>query len=532
VPETTPTDAPTPHLSTDPQLLARLRADLASSAFTVERLQGADAWGSHAGAALFRGERVAARRALARSAARDESVRPAATLALLFVLGYPQAADAVADALPTLGVDGAAALGLVSREDDVVRALVDLRPYAFVDPAGEAGWWIASDLGELVVEGPLREDHVLGVGGASATLAGLMISRQVDRALDLGTGCGIQALHAARHARTVVATDISQRALDFAAFNAALNLVDGIEFRLGSLFEPVEGETFDHVVSNPPFVITPRVEGVPEYEYRDGGMVGDDLVASVVAGLGRHLAPGGIAQLLGNWESGGAGAVAGKRGAWSVADWAARGGVPVDVWVVEREVQDPTAYAETWIRDGGTRPGTPDFERLYGAWLGDFEARGIVEIGFGYLTVRRPASDAGRPVVRTERLLGGLGQNDVGLGAHLHGTLDALDLLRDLDDDRLAATRLVVAGDVTEERHYWPGNDDPTVISLRQGGGFARTVDSGTALSALVGACDGELSVGAIVAALAQLLGADETALRAELLPRVRELVTTGMLRV
>jgi hypothetical protein len=194
-------------------------------------------------------------------------------------------------------------------------------------------------------------------------------------------------------------------------------------------------------------------------------------------------------------------------------------------------VQDPTAYSETWIRDGGTRPGSADFERLYEAWLADFETRGVVEVGFGYLTVRRPEGDASLPVVRTERLLGGLGQNDVGLGAHLLGTLDAIELLRDLDDEQLAARRLVVAGDVTEERHYWPGNDDPTVISLRQGGGFARTVDSGTALSALVGACDGELSVGAIVGALAQLLGADEAALRSELLPQVRELVTTGMLR-
>jgi len=369
------------------------------------------------------------------------------------------------------------------------------------------------------------------VGGASATLAGLMTPGTVDRALDLGTGCGIQALHVARHARHVVATDISRRALEFAAFNAALNLVDGIEFRLGSLFEPVAGETFDHVVSNPPFVITPRAPGVPEYEYRDGGMVGDDLVASVVAQVGAHLAPGGVAQLLGNWETGGAGAAAGKRGAYSVADWASRGDVPLDVWVVEREVQDPAAYAETWIRDGGTRPGTDDFERLYEAWLGDFEARGVVEVGFGYVTLRRPTAGGAVPLVRTERLLGGLGSNDVGLGAHLAATLDAVDVLRGLDDAALLATRLTVAGDVTEERHYWPGNDDPTVITLVQGGGFARRVDSGTALSALVGACDGELSVGAIVGALAHLLEADEAALTAELLPQVRELVTTGMLR-
>ena len=543
-----------PLVSTDPALLARLRSDLSSSGFTVDRLSGPDAWGPTAGAALFRGERVAARRALRRSVESNEGIRPAATLALLFILGYPQPRADVERALPTLGVDGAESLGLIELDTasapttapapttasastsqttaPTVRARVDLRPYSFVDGVGEAAWWIASDLGELALGGALREDHVLGVGGASATLAGLIVPRDVDRALDLGTGCGIQAMHVARHARHVVATDISRRALDFAAFNSALNLIDGIEFRLGSLFEPVAGETFDHVVSNPPFVITPRLEGVPEYEYRDGGMEGDDLVASVVGEVGRHLAPGGIAQLLGNWESAGAGGSPAKKGAYSVSDWAARGLVPLDVWVVERELQDPAAYAETWIRDGGTRPGTDDFERLYEAWLGDFETRRIEQVGFGYVTLRRPVDEATAPVVRIERLLGAMGANEVGLGAHLLETLDSLDALRGLDDDALLATHPRVAGDVTEERHYWPGNDDPTVITLRQGGGFARSIESGTALSALVGASDGELSAAAIAGALAQLLDVEEARLRQELAPRLRELVTVGMLRL
>ncbi|GAB2985093.1 DUF7059 domain-containing protein [Frigoribacterium salinisoli] len=524
-------------LRLDDALLSRLRADLAASDFTVDRLSAPDAWGPAAGAALFRGERVAARRALERSAAGSEAARASGTLALLFVLGYPQPLGAVASALPTLGVDGARELGLVAVEGDEVRPLMDLRPYAFVDAGGEASWWIVSDLGELAVGGALREDHVLGVGGASATLAGLMVPRPVDRALDLGTGCGIQALHLARHARHVVATDISQRALDIAAFNAALNLVDGVEFRLGSLFEPVAGEVFDHIVSNPPFVITPRAEGVPEYEYRDGGMVGDELVATVVAAAVEHLVPGGVAQLLGNWETGGATDAAGgapgpsRKGAYSVPEWAARGSVAVDAWVVERELQDPAAYAETWIRDGGTRPGTPDFERLTEAWLDDFERRGVTEVGFGYVTLRRPVDAAAVPVVRVERLQSGLGRDDAGLGAHVLQTLDAVDALRGATDDDVLATHWTVAGDVTEERHFWPGQDDPTVIRLQQGGGFARTVESGTALSALVGASAGELSAAAIVAALAQLLQADEADLRAELAPRVRELVTVGVLR-
>jgi hypothetical protein len=88
-----------------------------------------------------------------------------------------------------------------------------------------------------------------------------------------------------------------------------------------------------------------------------------------------------------------------------------------------------------------------------------------------------------------------------------------------------------VAPDVTEERHYWPGAADPTVMALRQGGGFARSLPLDTGLAALIGACDGELSVRAIVAAIAQLLEVDAVALAAELLPSIRELVTCGFLR-
>jgi SAM-dependent methyltransferase len=378
-------------------------------------------------------------------------------------------------------------------------------------------WWIASDLGELAVGGALREDHVLGVGGASTTLSGLMIGTPVESALDLGTGCGIQAMHAARHARRVVATDISRRALDFAQFNAHLNEIGNIEFRLGSLFDPVRGERFGHIVSNPPFVITPRVNGVPAYEYRDGGLVGDALVASVIAGVAQHLEPGGVVQLLGNWEYRPGGDGLERVGAWVDASG-------LDAWVVEREVQDVALYSETWIRDGGTRPG-PEFDRLYGAWLDDFEARRVTRVGFGYLTLRYPR--AAPTLRRLERLDGQLG---AGLGPHLAATLAAHDRQSTLNDDQLSRLVLTVAQDVTEERHYWPGAEDPTVMMLRQGGGFGRSMGLGTGLAALVGACDGELSVRAIVAAIAQLLEVEEPALGEELLPRVRELIETGFL--
>jgi hypothetical protein len=68
------------------------------------------------------------------------------------------------------------------------------------------------------------------------------------------------------------------------------------------------------------------------------------------------------------------------------------------------------------------------------------------------------------------------------------------------------------------------------VILLRQGGGFGRTVQVSTALAGLVGACDGELSVGRLVAALAGLLEVPAAELATELLPATRRLVADGFL--
>ena len=501
-------------------LIARLRDDLFDAAFTADTLESL--WGADAAAALRRGQREPARRAVA-------TADGAGALATVFVLGLPVAVERLAAALPALGVDGAVELGLVRLDGAEAVALLDLRPHAFVDARGAGSWWIASDLGEAALRHAIPADHVLGVGGASLTLAGLMVGTRVDTVLDLGTGCGIQALHAARHAARVVATDISERALELARFNAELNGVSSIEFRRGSLYEPVAGERFDRVVSNPPFVITPRTPGVPEYDYRDGGLIGDALVESVIRAAGDHLEPGGVAQLLGNWEY-----VAGREGLARAADWADG----LDHWIVEREVQHVTEYAETWIRDGGTRPGTDAFDRLYGAWLDDFDARGVDRVGFGYVLLRRRAEladvaterTAKAGLARAERLHGPLGDVGSGLGGHLADCLAAHDGQVSRSDEELGATRLTVAGDVTEERHYWPGDDDPTAMLLRQGGGFSRSVALDTGLAALVGACDGGLAVGAIIGAVAQLLEVDEAALSAELLPAARALIDDGIL--
>ncbi|GIG40538.1 DUF7059 domain-containing protein [Cellulomonas phragmiteti] len=508
----------------DPRLVDALRADLTAAAYTVEHVD--ELLGPVPAGALARGEAVPALRATDPSAPAGRD--PAAVLTRVFVLGAPVTAAALEAALPTVGVAGARRLGLVdvagAAPDDQARARVDLRPYAATDGAGDASWWIASDLGELATGGALRTDHVLGVGGASLTLAQATVRDPRRRVLDLGTGCGVQALHASRHAAHVVATDLSSRALAYAGFTAALAGLgpDRVSLRAGSMLDPVADETFDLVVSNPPFVITPRRADVPAYDYRDGGRAGDDLVRDLVTGVGAVLAPGGVAQLLANWEVRGGEDWHERIGAWVDASG-------LDAWVVLRDQQDPAQYAETWIRDGGTTPadrGT--WASRYGAWLDDLASRDVTSVGFGIVTLRRPV--AGPATLR--RLEQQTGPVRPPLGPVIAAGLAAHDAVAGLTAEGLAALRLTVAPDVTEERYLEPGAVDPRVVLLRQGHGFGRAVQAGTALAAFVGACDGELTAGQIIGALGALLDVPAGDVAADVLPTVRGLLLDGLLTV
>lgn len=347
-----------------PDLLDRLRADLARiDAGAIEAELGPEAV-----AALEREERTPAL-----LATRAPGISGAvAALVRIFLLGEPGEGAELRQLFRTLGVDGAARLGLVTLHGDTARAAVDLTPVA-VDDGGPLSWF-TSDLGERHTGRAIAADHVLGVGGASLTLAGITPRVPVGRALDLGTGCGIQAAQLARHAGAVVATDISRRALAFARFNAAL-AGQAWDLRRGSLLEPVAGEAFDLVVSNPPFVITPpavHAAGLPVMEYRDAARPGDDLLRLLLSGLHGHLAPGGTAVMLANWEHGGVGSGDWKEriGAWAPG---------LDLWIVQREELSSAQYVEMWLGDGGLRAGESRgrYEAAYAAWLGTSTAAAL-----------------------------------------------------------------------------------------------------------------------------------------------------------
>lgn len=493
--------APRPHSGVDAGTWVRLREVLVSARFTEDGIGGL--LGPVAGAALERDETTPARRLTAGGSALE-------TLTRLWLLGDAVPSRAAARALPGL-VEPLLDAGALGRDGDEVRAELDLRPLAM----GDRDRWVVADRRRFRdgAVTPAETDHVVGPSAAATSLTQLTVRRPAGRALDLGTGCGIQALLAREHCREVVATDVNPRALRFAEINAVLDDTT-LDLRRGDLFAPVAGERFDLVVSNPPFVVGPARD---DLVYRDSGLPGDELVRRVVVGAAKHLAPGGVAQVLGNWAH-----RAGEAWEQRLQGWLEGAGRGLDAWVVQREVADPATYAELWLRDAGLRGG-PTYLQRYDEWLGWFEQQGVTGVGMGWIVLRR--TDREQTVVRLEDWPHPVEQP---IGTEVADWLDRADLLAVTDDDTVLRTAWVLRPDVQEETVGPPGGADPSVIVLRQQRGMRRARRLDTVQAGLVGACDGELSAGVILEAVGSLLG--EPVDPRDHVATIRELVAEGYL--
>jgi ribosomal protein L3 glutamine methyltransferase len=125
---------------------------------------------------------------------------------------------------------------------------------------------------------------------------------QIESVLDLCTGSGCLAILAAGifTDAEIDAVDLSQDALDVARINVVEHgLADRINLLRGDLFAAVEGQTYDLIITNPPYVAAAEVAAFPvEYRHEPimahiGGEDGLDIVRQIIDGAAEHLNPGG-----------------------------------------------------------------------------------------------------------------------------------------------------------------------------------------------------------------------------------------------
>ncbi len=372
-------------------------------------------------------------------------------------------------------------------------------------------------MGDLDLDGGIRPkkamaDHVLGVGHASLSLLQATPTAKVGSVLDLGTGCGIQALHANTYADSVTATDINQRAVDLTAATMALNGLD-VELLQGSWFEPVEGRTFDQVVANPPFVVG---EARVHHTYRDSGLDLDGASELMISRSIDYLNPGGTAALLASWVH-----IEGQDWRSRIASWLPAHGV--DAWVVQRDVADPALYVGTWLKDGGQDPRDPESASRANAWLDHLEEADVEGVGFGFVFLRRTDSPTD---LMAEDLMHGFSDP---LGAEALAYFDRLTWLREHD---VLEERFVLDPDTALERVYLPGDEgwQQVVTRVHRGNGphWQHEIDElGAALLAGLRA-DG-LVVDELVELLAAANGEDPDQLREAVVTLLVSLVRHGL---
>ncbi len=254
---------------------AALRARFRSSGFSQELVAEADAYLP----GVLRPPRLPLVRFFL-----EQRQEPGAALARLFVFDDVLAEDAAKEALGPALYDALLDAGVVARTPDG-RAQA-----RFLVSPTEAGVYVLSDsLGG-------GRDAVMGPGGGTEHLARLVPNAFLGRALDIGCGAGTLALVLARRgAKRAVGVDLNPRAVELSRFNARLNGLDA-EFLAGDGVAPVTAESFDLVLSQPPFVGRP-----PEQDERTflfGGAMGDELGLRFLADAPKVLAPGGRALFL------------------------------------------------------------------------------------------------------------------------------------------------------------------------------------------------------------------------------------------
>jgi len=398
--------------------------------------------------------------------------------------------------------------GLVHIQNEEVRAAVKLLPFENL--------LIAFDF-TSIMQTPLRENYVMGVGSSTITLSNLTIRSHSRRTLDLGSGCGVHAFLAARHSDRTVAVDINPRAVQLARFNARLNGITNIEWLEGDFFTPVQNQKFDLIISNPPFVISPE----SRFIYRDGGMEADAVTRKIVREAPRCLHEGGYCQILCNWAE-----INGEDWRSRLQSWFAETGC--DAWVMRSESLTAATYASTWIKHTEFFDRETTFAERFKKWMAYYNKLGIESVGAGLVTMRKRAGTSNwyHADESPQEMVGPCGEA-IARGFQLRDFLQTVQ-----NDDQLLNCRLHHSPDIRLEQLFKPTEQrweiTESTISLAKG--FVYKGNSDPFIANMLVNCDGHIPLKELITELAASLGSDAERVTPVVCQLVRRLVEQGFL--
>ena len=361
-------------------------------------------------------------------------------------------------------------------------------------------------------------DHVLTINPAARHLLNFTLRQPVSTVLDLATGNGIQALLAATHSERVIATDLNPRASIYAEFNAHLNGLANIQCLTGDMLQPVQGQMFDQIVCNPPFVLTPS----KDYLYRDNDQALDGLCQQLVQSAPNHLNEGGFFQMICEW-------VELKGQSWEnrVGQWFQNNGC--DVWVLKQYSQEPSQYALTRLRETLQQSQERD-ETLFEQWMDYYRQHQVEAIHSGLIAMRRRSGN--NNWLSIEEISGNVQQPFGDLILQRFQNRDFL--LASIDDHALLQARLKLHPDarLKHECHWQEGAWQTQSLTLSLARDLTQKVGVDSQIAQFVAQCDGEKNLGELVGALTSTVQAKPEQVRLECLRTVRFLLQRGFLLV
>jgi SAM-dependent methyltransferase len=369
----------------------------------------------------------------------------------------------------------------------------------------------------------LFSDLVLGVNRPTQILGNCIVqSPGAEIVLDLGTGGGTLAFKAAQKARRVIGTDINERALEFAKFNADLNGVTNFEVRAGDRFEPVSDTRFDLILSNPPFFLTPSSKLL----FTDNPFTLDSFVESLARQAPTLLKEGGYFQMLCEWVE-----VKGQPWRERLKNWFRDSGC--DVLVLTEYEIPPVDYTLQRAAESASLYGETSADILIDH-VNYFEERSVERIYGGLITIRRSTiGSAGKPRSKNWFVFEEMGgKPSHPIGDLLRERFASEDVLSFESDSRLLATKPRISKDAilvqesVQDHRAWKLK----MAYLERRTGVVRRLGFNSEIAELIAAWDGSQDLNFLITTFARQKNLPEKQITQDFLALARRLASLSLI--